>query len=123
MFYLVLSILFYISITACLILWLVNYLRKVFLHWEYMKIVEGKFEKYQTYWDAVFSFDLNVLGDVAQILLPIYQRNPIKEKVNHAFEELGEKLKKVFWWGWGSFIVLISIQIIMLLFTIIFGIL
>ena len=107
-------------IIGLLVLWLVNYISKVFLHWEYMKHVEGKFEKYWTYWDTVFSFDFATIGDIAQLVLPIYHRNYLKEKGNAEFEALGDKLKKVFWWGWGSFIAIISLQIIMLMITIIF---
>ncbi|MEL6557285.1 MAG: hypothetical protein AAFQ94_03820 [Bacteroidota bacterium] len=122
MLYLIISILFYLLVMALLVLWLVNYFRKVLLHWEYMKYVEGKFEKYQSYWDTVFSFDFSIVSDIIMLLLPVYRRSPHLEEQDADFKILGDKLKRVFWWGWGSFIAIIVVQIVMLIVTLLFEI-
>ena len=122
MIYLIISIVFYLLIISLLIIWLVNFLRKVLLHWEYMKFVEGKFEKYQSFWETAFSFDFSIISDIVLLLLPSYRRSPHLEKENPEFRELGDKLKRVFWWGWGSFIMIIAVQIIMLILTLLFEI-
>lgn len=119
MLFLLTAIFYYALILALMVIFVVNLVRKALVHWKYFKVVEGRFTPYDSYLETVFSFDFTYLPEMLQIILPYYSRNHSKEMENDNYRQLGEELKKVFWWTYGSLITIFALQILMLIFSII----